>query len=201
MKTYCFDFDGTIADTLPIIVRKADYLLKESGEEEIDGKTLRRLRENGVQEVFREMGIPLYKLFFLYLKIKKEINQEISQVAISQETREMLEELKKRDCVLGILTSNSKSTVEDFLEFNKLNLFDFIKSSGVLGKERSIKKIKRKGGKFIYIGDEVRDIRAGRKAKVKTIAVSWGLCSRKALLRERPDALIERPCEILDLSF
>jgi phosphoglycolate phosphatase len=201
MKIFCFDFDGTIADTLPIIVKKANYLLKKSGEDEISDKLLRRLREEGMEEVLLDANIPLYKLFFLYFKIKKEINKEISRTTVNQEIKDVLKALKEEGNTIGILTSNSKKNVTDFLEKNDLNLFDFVKTSGILGKERRIKKLKRKGGIFIYIGDEVRDIRAGRKAKVKTVAVLWGLSSRKALLRERPDFLIEEPRDLLDISF
>jgi phosphoglycolate phosphatase len=201
MKIFCFDFDGTIADTLPIIVKKANYLLKKSGEDEISDKLLRRLREEGMEEVLLDANIPLYKLFFLYFKIKKEINKEISRTTVNQEIKDVLKALKEGGNMIGILTSNSKKNVTDFLEKNDLNLFDFVKTSGILGKERRIKKLKRKGGIFIYIGDEVRDIRAGRKAKVKTVAVLWGLSSRKALLRERPDFLIEEPRDLLDISF
>lgn len=201
MKIFCFDFDGTIADTLPIIVKKANYLLKKSGEEEISDKLLRRLREEGMEDVLLDAKIPLYKLVFLYFKIKKEINREISRTVINQEVKDVLKSLKREGNMVGILTSNSKKNVEDFLEKNDLNFFDFIKTSGILGKEREIKKLKRKGGIFIYIGDEVRDIRAGRKAKVKTVAVLWGLSSKKALLRERPDFLIEEPRDLLDISL
>lgn len=197
MKIFCFDFDGTIADTLPIIVRKTNHLLKKSGEEEISDDFLRKLREEGIEEIFLEMKIPLYKLFFLYLRIRKEINHDISKLTVKEEVRETIKKIKDEGNTVGILTSNSKENVEAFLEKNNLNFFDFINTSGVLGKEREIKKLKRKGGIFIYIGDEVRDIRAGKKAKVKTVAVLWGLSSKKALLRERPDFLIERPKDLL----
>jgi phosphoglycolate phosphatase len=201
MKIFCFDFDGTIADTLPIIVKKANHLLKKSGEEEISDELLRKLREKGIEKVFLEMKVPLYKLFFLYLKVKKEISHDISKLTVKEEVRETIRKIKERGDMIGILTSNSKENVESFLEKNNLNFFDFINTSGILGKEREIKKLKRKGGIFVYIGDEVRDIRAGRKAKVKTVAVLWGLSSRKALLRERPDFLIERPQELLEISL
>lgn len=111
MNTYCFDFDGTIADTLPLIVETLDALLKKSGEKEITADFLRRIREEGIEEVFREMKVPLYKLFFLYTRIKKEMNSGVVDVEINSEMRETLEELKRRGNLLGILTSNSKENV------------------------------------------------------------------------------------------
>ncbi len=201
IKTYCFDFDGTIADTIPLIIKTLDSLLKRGGGDEISGSFLRKIRDEGVEEVFREMKVPLYKLFFLYIKMKKEMNSGVVDIAINPEMKEVLKELKSRGVVLGILTSNSEKNVLEFLKSNNLNFFDFIKTSGMLGKERVIKKLKRKGGIFIYIGDETRDIKAGKRAKVKTVAVSWGLSSKKALLRLKPDVLVEGPRDILDISF
>ena len=201
MKTFCFDFDGTIADTLPLIIETVDSLLLKSGEEEITGDFLRKIREEGIEEVFQEMRVPLYKLFFLYLKIKKEMNGRVADIAIRDDVREVLKKLKEEGHTLGILTSNSKENVLEFLECNDLKFFDFINTSGILGKEKEIKKLKKKGGIFIYIGDETRDIRAGKKAGVRTIAVPWGLSSKKALLRARPDLLVEKPHDLLNLSF
>ncbi len=201
IKTYCFDFDGTIADTIPLIIKTLDSLLKKSGEEEISDTFLRKIRDEGVEEVFREIKVPLYKLFFLYIKIKKEMNSGVVDVAVNPEIKEVLRELKSRGIVLGILTSNSEKNVLDFLKRNDLNFFDFVITSGVLGKERSIKKLKRKGGIFVYIGDETRDIKAGKRARVKTVAVPWGLSSKRALLKSRPDVLIEKPGDILEISF
>ncbi len=200
-KTYCFDFDGTIADTIPLIIKTLDSLLKKSGEKEISDVFLRKIRDEGVEEVFREMKIPLYKLFFLYIKIKKEMNSGVVDVTVKPEIKEVLKELKNRGLMLGILTSNSEKNVLEFLECNNLNFFDFVETSGILGKERVIKKLKRKGGIFVYIGDETRDIKAGKRAKVKTVAVPWGLSSRKALLQSRPDILVEEPHDLLDISF
>ncbi len=202
-KIYCFDFDGTIADTLPLIVKTVDSLLKKYNEEEISVNTLRKMREGGIEEMIKESKTPVYKLILLYPKIKKNMNKGLSDVKISEDMRAVLMRLKKEGCTLGIITSNSKKNVTTFLKENDLNIFSFINSCGLFGKSRVIKKLKNKekGGIFIYIGDEPRDIIAGRKANVKTVAVPWGLSSKSALLCARPDVLIEKPDDLLNLSF
>jgi len=201
MKTFCFDFDGTIADTIPLIVKTVDYLLKKRGDNEISEDLLRRIREEGIEEALKEMNVPIYRLLFLYLQIKKEMNKGLADVAVNANIKDVLVKLRNDDYRLGILTSNSEENVRKFLEKNNLNYFDFIKTSGVLGKAKKLKKLKKKDDIFVYIGDETRDIRAGKRAKVKTVGVSWGLSSRKALLRARPDALVEEPQDLLNLSF
>jgi len=47
-----------------------------------------------------------------------------------------------------------------------------------------------------FVGDEVRDIEAGKKAGINTIAVSWGYNTKAALDKEHPDYLIDFPLEL-----
>jgi phosphoglycolate phosphatase len=48
-------------------------------------------------------------------------------------------------------------------------------------------------------GDAISDIREGRKAGVRTVAVSWGFQNRDLLAREDPDFLIDAPEELLSV--
>ncbi len=200
-KVYCFDFDGTIADTLPIIVKNLNNLLVKSGEEEISDDFLRRLREEDVKSLFKELNISPLKLIFLYYKIRREMSSDISRARCYDGMDNVLRKLKEEKSELGILTSNSKSNVVEFLKRNDLNFFDFVKTSSLYGKEKELKKLKRKGGIIFYIGDENRDIIAGKKAKIRTVAVPWGFGSKESLIRLRPDILIEEPNDLLNLSF
>ena len=51
-----------------------------------------------------------------------------------------------------------------------------------------------------YVGDSPFDIQAAKAAGVHAVAVAWGeIHSRERLVRERPDALVERPAELLDV--
>lgn len=201
-KVYCFDFDGTIANTLPLIVKTVNDILKKQKEEEVSDEMLRKIRREGIEEVLKEdVGIPFYKLVFLYLTIRRDMNKEMSSFTITGEMKDTLKKLHREGHTLGIITSNSKKNVNSFLENNDIDIFKFINASGLFGKKRVIKKLKKKGGIFIYVGDEPRDIIAGRRAGVKTVAVLWGLSSRRALVKARPDIIIEKPYDLLNLSF
>jgi phosphoglycolate phosphatase-like HAD superfamily hydrolase len=52
------------------------------------------------------------------------------------------------------------------------------------------------GQRAVYLGDEVRDIVAARKAGVDVAAVTWGYNTRELLAAHAPDYLIERPEEL-----
>ena len=52
-----------------------------------------------------------------------------------------------------------------------------------------------------FVGDEVRDIEAGKKVGINTIAVSWGYNTKAALDKENPDCLIDFPLELEKIIF
>ncbi|QDU51220.1 HAD family hydrolase [Gimesia panareensis] len=54
-------------------------------------------------------------------------------------------------------------------------------------------------GETYMIGDAISDIREGRAAGVKTIAVTWGFQDRTLLANEEPTHLVDHPEELLDL--
>lgn len=115
---------------------------------------------------------------------------------------EALRDLKARGYRLGILTSNLQENVEAFLETEELqDLFEFVRAGiTVFGKSRSIRRALRtldlSPAEVIYLGDETRDIEAAHRSRVWAIAVGWGFNSRSALLKLRPDALVDSPQEI-----
>jgi len=135
-------------------------------------------------------------------KVRKKINSHIATLYPSVDLLPILKVLKKNDCQLGILTTNTKENVRAFLDANNLkDQFDFIYTTRkVFGKDRALCKIiqdmKIERSNIYFICDEVRDIQAGKKAKVKTIAVSWGYNAPEALLKENPDYIIYSPLEI-----
>ena len=49
-------------------------------------------------------------------------------------------------------------------------------------------------------GDEVRDIEAGRKAGISTIAVTWGYNDRGLLAQHDPTYLVETPADLLHIG-
>lgn len=196
MKIYCFDFDGTLADTVPLIVGAVNRLLKEGGEEEIGDDIIEELKNKGVRKMVKRMNISLLKMFFISRRVRVEMSKEIKKAKVKEGIKDVLEELSKRGYILGILTSNSRRNVVEFLKESDLPLFDFIITSSIFGKKRKIKKIKKRG-EVVYIGDEIRDVEAGKGAGVSTIAVTWGVNSEESLLSANPDMVAREPKDIL----
>jgi phosphoglycolate phosphatase len=52
---------------------------------------------------------------------------------------------------------------------------------------------------MLYVGDEIRDIKAAKKAEVPMAAVTWGFNSPESLHAQSPEHVITSPHELLHL--
>ncbi len=204
-KVIIFDFDGTIADTLDALVSIANSLAVEFSYAQIAPEELLILKNLTSREIFKYSGVPLFKIPFLLKKVKRELSNKIPELKPIPGIKEALIELKDNGNRLGIITSNSKGNVEEFLKVNNLdNLFEFIHPGvTIFGKNRVINNVLRqkqiKTEEVLYVGDETRDIEASRKAHVKVCSVTWGFNSEEALTKENPDYLIHHPRELVEV--
>ena len=201
MHTVVFDFDGTLADTMSVVIKIANKFADHYGYRKIPMSDLPKLREKKPSEVLRHLGISIFKLPIIARKIRFEMNKEIVRLKTPVDLRTTLLKLKESGCVLGILTTNSRENVIEFLKNNDLELFDFVYSGrAVFGKSRLLKKLMKDKtiphDDPIYVGDEIRDVEAAKKAGIRVIGVSWGYNSKNALLKAKPDHVIENPEEI-----
>lgn len=201
-KIIIFDFDGTLADTIPISINILKNLASKYYHKTIDEKLIKKLRNKSIPEIFKELDISIIKLPFIARKARKELNKEIANLKPIKGISEILNQLKKQKIILGIVSSNSKESIIKFLEVNNLNIFNFIyTNSRIFGKANNLKRLLRRNKwnieNTIYIGDEIRDIEAARKTGIKIISVAWGVNSLKKLAQYHPDILVESPQELL----
>ena len=202
IKTVIFDFDGTIADTLTTIVKLFNTQAKEFGLQPITKRDLEKFRNQSPFEIIKHFGISLIKAPFIAAKIRAELKKKIASVKLFPRIKEILNKLKNKGFQLGILSSNSKENIEEFLKKNDLSVFDFIHCEEKLfGKGQALKnllKIHRlKNNEVLYVGDEVRDIEACREIGVKIISVTWGFNKKEILKKNKPDFLVDKPEQIL----
>ncbi|NHI03082.1 hypothetical protein DYY67_0203 [Candidatus Nitrosotalea sp. TS] len=165
---------------------------------------LPKLREKKPSEVLKHLGISIFKLPIVVRKIRFEMNKEIVHLQAAVGIRDALVNLRENGCVLGILTTNSRENVMEFLKNNDLQLFDFVYTGRAMyGKSRLLKKLMKEKTiphkDPIYVGDEIRDIEAAKKAGVRVIGVSWGYNTRTALQKANPDYIVEKPEELQDI--
>ncbi|PSB39723.1 carotenoid oxygenase [filamentous cyanobacterium Phorm 46] len=204
LKVIIFDFDGTLADTIDILLSISNRLSAEFGFKSATKEELAQLSNLTSSQILRYSGISIFKFPLLIRKLKAELHNEIPNIQLFPGIKEVLLELTKLGFQLGIITSNSRENVLALLEINGLQgTFTFIYSGSTFGKHKVIKKWLKKEHinpeKVIYVGDETRDIDAAKKTGIKIIAVSWGFNSKSALAAQNPDFLIERPQQLIEI--
>ncbi|OLP15837.1 carotenoid oxygenase [Leptolyngbya sp. 'hensonii'] len=205
IHTVIFDFDGTIADTLDVVVRIANHLAGEFGYEPVTNEQVKAFKHLSSRQIIQSSGVPLMRVPFLLRRVRTELKTEISTAIPIPGIPEVLAQLQIQGYHLGIATSNSRDNVLAFLAANQLTpAFDFIYSGlTLLGKGRLLKRILAKERlhptSVVYVGDETRDIEAAKQVGVWTIAVAWGFNSREILTKHQPDYLIHHPQQLLEV--
>lgn len=204
-KVLIFDFDGTLADTLEVIVKITNDLAEEFGYPPSNQEDLAKIRHLGAWQVIQRSGVSVFKLPLLIRELQKRLAQEIEYINLFPGMQETLEDLKSSGHILGVVTSNSGENVNKFLVAHQMQeIFDFVASSTTLfGKHRTLKKIIDKHHldlkNTMYIGDETRDIEAAHKIGLEVIAVSWGFNSVEVLETHAPEYLIHSPLDLIKI--
>ncbi len=205
-KTIIFDFDGTIADTMEegrriFNVIAPDYGIRQINKEEMEG-----FRSFSINQFIQAMKIPKTKIPLFIARGSLMMRRSIGGVPLIAGVGEVLPQLRSQVDRFGILTSNAVENVEVFLDSHGIRgLFDFVSSTSKLtGKSRYLnatrKQYKLKAEEMLYVGDEVRDLRAAKKAGIPCAGVTWGFNTREALAAENPEHLLDTPAEFLRLA-
>lgn len=204
-RAILFDFDGTIADTVEVGVAAFNELARRYSFSEITPQNANMLREKGPRAAMKELSIPLLKVPLVVRTLRKGVRSIIPTLQVTDGMKDVVANLKERGYRLGIVTSNSEDNVRAFLENNGMDqFFDFIRAGvGVFSKSLAIKRtIVREGLErtgTVFIGDEIRDIEAAKKNKLKVIGVTWGINSREGLAVAQPDYIVDTAVELVAL--
>ncbi|MBM3205335.1 HAD-IA family hydrolase [Candidatus Shapirobacteria bacterium] len=202
--TLIFDFDSTLARSLPE-VKKIFLEIALELNYPADQKMINRLIHRETKEIIKEVKLPLWKLPKIERLFRLKMEKSIEKIKPFPEMKSILPKVKEQGYRLGILTSNNKKNVERFLKKHHLeDYFDFIDGgSSFFGKAKKLKKLLRKEklerNEAVYIGDEVRDIQAAQKIKMRVIAVGWGVNPPQLLLKYQPDFLAKKPKDLLKI--
>lgn len=203
-KTVIFDFDGTIADTIPFMLKVGNDLAQEYGFKTVTQEEFSVLKDKSPFEIIHHLHIPLLKVPFIVHRGRQILKKYMKDIPYIKGMDTVLHSLKVHGYQVGMLTSNSKKNIDIFMNNNNLKVFDFIYTeNNVFGKQFSLRKILKKEkldiNTTIYIGDEVRDIDACHVLSLDIISVTWGFSSKAALEKYKPTYIIDDPTEIFNI--
>ncbi|MGL4461235.1 MAG: HAD-IA family hydrolase [Planctomycetia bacterium] len=198
-----WDFDGTVADTLPTGLRIYNELAGKHGfVPVVDAQAARGL---STREFLKKHRISMTKLPRATREFLAIQRGEMEKIPLFDGLVAVLKELQSQGCRLAIVSSNDKNNIVACLKANGADgLFDTVVGcSRLFGKSSAIKKLARAAkigvDRMLYVGDEVRDCEAAQKAGVDVAAVTWGMHTEELLLRYNPTFLVHRPDELLDV--
>jgi phosphoglycolate phosphatase len=203
--TLVFDFDGTIADTLGETRRIFNQIAPDYGIRQVEEHELDHLRHLSLKQLLGHLGIPKRRVPALISRGTGMMRGNITRLQMIEGMAEVILELRRHVRRFGILTSNAPANVDLFLRSHGLREpFDFISSTSKLtGKAKHLRAIRKtfslRHEEMLYIGDELRDVKASQKAGIPVAAVTWGFNSRESLAAEKPDYLFDHPADFLRL--
>jgi len=185
-----FDFDGTIADSTDIAYQVYETLAYTYGFKMLTKEEINELQTLSIQERLKKHKISIFQLPKLARKTRKIVKELVHKTYPYVGMKNLLIKLREEGYLLTIVSSNSKSNIEDFMKLHDLPKFDLILgNASFFGKEKRIKKVMKhfKGVDAIYVGDELRDIISCQSIPIPIISVSWGFDDEALLKAADPD--------------
>ena len=201
-RSLIFDFDGTLADTLDEGIRIYNELALAHGLKTVADNEVQELRHMKLKDFLDHVGISRRKAPKLLYHGTRILKKRIASLPLINGIENVIGDLRSRCDHFGILTSNSVENVQLFLKTHGLgDVFTFVSSTSKLtGKAKHLRSIRRTFSidpkEMIYIGDEIRDVKAAKKARIPIASVSWGFNSAESLADAKPDHLLHHPEEL-----
>lgn len=199
-KLVVFDFDGTLADSLPVAVATFNRLAADMGFTPITDPTA--ARNLGTRQFLKAHGISFWRLPRVVRRFRALAAEHAADLKLFAGIPDALAALALGGAKLGILSSNAEGTIRTALRANGAeDHFGFVVGyPRLFGKGKALKRILRaeklERADVLYVGDEVRDIEAAQTAGVKCAAVTWGFHTADLLRTANPDFVLEAPGEL-----
>lgn len=199
LKSIIFDFDGTIADTLPIFVKGINALSPKFKYDPI--KDIEPFRKVGIREVLRqELNLNYLQIISFVQNIRKHIREDLQNAQFFDGMLDVIKELEKH-YHLAVISGNQADVIDTVLHKHGITSFDPIIGNTRLKKQRYIKRFLKQfhynKDQVIYIGDGLGDITSSQKVGIPVISVSRGFHHAEALKDKHPTFLATTPQDIL----
>jgi phosphoglycolate phosphatase len=200
-----FDFDGTLADTVDVLLEASRVALRSAGYEEAAAADLQALRDLSPLRALEAVDVPIRAAPGLARRLRSELRRRMSEVEVSASVPAFIERLHVSGFILGIMSSNSPTVIRSVIGNAQIaGFFEFVARGGAIrDRARRLRRIVRRhaglAGHWIYIGDEIRDFEAARQAGVPFVGVGWGVASRAAFEAAGADHVVESWSELADV--
>ena len=212
LSTFLFDLDGTIIDSIELILRSYRHTM-----------ALHRCNEPMPPDDvwIQGLGTPLWTQFGQITDDKDEIEAMVQTYRTYNLTHhdalvkpyegvvDEIRRLKDAGKLLGVVTSKLRDGAMRGLRVSGLDdAFDVVIGCDDVTRSKphpepvlkAVAELGVKPTETVFVGDSRHDIACGRAAGVKTAAVLWGPFDRSHLEDLAPDYWLERPEDLTLLS-
>ena len=207
-KTYIFDLDGTLLDTLNDLHASCNYALRTHGMPERSLEEVKQFVGNGVKKLM-ERAIPNGLENPLFEETLQTFRQHyllhnLDTTLPYPGIMEMLQQLKAQGKRIAVVSNKFYAATQDLC---KHFFGDTIQVA--IGEREDIKKkpapdtvlealrqlqVTRQDA--VYVGDSEVDVETARNSGIPCISVLWGFRSKSFLLSHGATTFIETPSEL-----
>jgi pyrophosphatase PpaX len=202
-----FDLDGTLIDSIDLIVNSALYAFEKCGHP-----------APAAEEWLADLGLPLRAMFGRFIADESKMAELVAGYRQYQlenhdrlvrpydEVAATLEKLHARGHALAVVTSKAEPLAHRGLAHVGLDgFFDVVVGLESCTRHKpdpepvrvALDRLGVRAENAAFVGDSPHDMAAGRAAGVTTIAALWGPFNRTQLAPSEPDYYIERMGELL----
>ena len=210
-----FDLDGTLADTAPDLVAATNKLLLARNLDPKPYEFLRPYASAGARGLLEgAFGIGTDHPDFIILRDEFFSNYENALLVDSKlfdDIDHLLDQMDQAKLPWGIVTNKSQRFTNPLVELMGLNQRSISTVSGDTTPHskphpepilHAAKLANIDPTKSLYVGDDIRDVIAGKAAGMKTVAAAYGYCGCKEAPQDwGADYLIHTPLELLKIIF
>ncbi|MFC5472732.1 HAD family hydrolase [Paraherbaspirillum soli] len=210
-RAILFDLDGTLADTAPDLAAALNRLRNERGLTSTPFEQLRPFTSAGARGLigasfglkpgddgYEELRVGFLDNYAAALAINSTLFDGIPA---------LLKNLRQRNLGWGVVTNKAARFTDPLLPQIGLEHADCVISGDTTAHSKphpaplleAARRLNLQPHECWYVGDDQRDIQAGRAAGMVTVAAGWGYCGQIEPVSWEADALINTPFQLLEL--
>lgn len=211
-RTALFDLDGTLADTAPDLAYALNQMRAARGSSPLPSAATRPVTSLGARGLLK-VGFGMGPGHPEYAVMREEFLR-LYESNICRESRlfpgmaETLDAIEQRGLRWGVVTNKAERLARLLLDALGVSS----RAACIVGGDTTphlkphpdpllaaCRIMREEADACVYVGDDQRDIEAGRAAGMKVVAVRWGYLNGSRPESWNADWLLERPEELLPL--
>ncbi|MFA7437379.1 HAD family hydrolase [Castellaniella sp.] len=204
-----FDFDGTLADTAPDLVAAANRQRAYHGLDPLPDPALRPHASQGARGLLKA-ALGLEPQTDGYDAARQRFLSDYAQIMFDQAhlfagIAELLDQLEQHQLAWGIVTNKSEALARPIARHLGIEARSLVTVGGDTTPHikphpepllHAARQARIDPGRCIYIGDDERDVLAGKAAGMATVAAAYGYCTLDDPTRWQADAVAQAPGDL-----